>query len=147
MPVKGDGVTEELHDEIRRRPQSGWLAAWVIVALLVVGLPLAFGVVALTVALVFGLIWTGYHGLVLPVLSTQQMALNLDSGPRIVAFAVWLGLTACAAFGLVRVWDFWTGNRLTDSVGWALTVSVGAVLLAISLSGWIVFFLFGLGWF
>ena len=140
-------MAEQAHDETRRRSQSGWFAAWVIVALLVVGLPLAFGVVALTVALVFGLIWTGYHGLVLPVLSAQQMALNLDSGPRIVAFAVWLGLTACAAFGLVRVWDFWTGNRLTDSVGWALTVSVGAVLLAISLSGWIVFFLFGLGWF
>ena len=102
----------------------------------------------LTVALVFGLIWLSYTGLLVSVVRTQEAVIGLDPAPRLMIAAVWLLLTATAAAVLIRGRSLFlglSGIGGTASVGWALTAAVGSVLVAFALTSWVIAWLLSLG--
>jgi len=143
-PAVAHETSAERHDRPTPKRRRAWLTIWVVVALFVLAIPVAVGLTALAVAAPVGLVWAAYHGLVRFVIGTHDVVIGLDPGPRLMVFGLWLGLTYGAAVAIIRGWDMVVGRRGmagTDSVAWAFTLSVGAVIVAIALTGGIIWWL------
>ena len=140
---------DDAEDDATTRPKGPhWSVSFLIVGIVVIAVPLGIAAVMLTVALVFGLIWLSYTGLLVSVLRTQEAVIGLDPAPRLMIAAVWLLLTATAAAVLIRGRSLFlglSGTGGTASVGWALTAAVSSVLVAFALTSWVITWLLSLG--
>lgn len=127
--------------DVRKRRESGWLASWTIVVLVVIAVPLSFAATLVIAALPFVFIWLVYTGLIQPVLRTEQTLIVLNPAVRATLFAAWLFMVAAGSVALIRGWSALRGRAGfpgTDSVVLALISSVVSVLVAFGLSSWLV---------
>ena len=148
--LEPSSIEAEAEDDATTRPKGPhWSVSFLIVGIVVIAVPLGIAAVMLTVALVFGLIWLSYTGLLVSVVRTQEAVIGLDPpAPRLMIAAVWLLLTATAAAVLIRGRSLFlglSGISGTASVGWALTAAVGSVLVAFALTSWVIAWLLSLG--
>ena len=134
----GHWPNEEVEPAKRRERRPRILRGGLFVFVLVLGIVVALGAAGLTVAGVFGLGWLAYAGLALPAIAIQNTIVDLEFGPRLLMFGVWLGLTTVLAVILVSVVGQWIRS---DSVVAVLSVSTICVLFAFSVTSWIVYFL------
>lgn len=133
-PATGDA-------DVRKRRESGWLASWTIVVLVVIAAPLAFAATLVIAALPFGFIWLVYTGLIQPIFRTERTLIVLNPAVRAMLFAAWLFMVAAGSFALTRGWSVLRGRAGfpgTESVVLALISSVVSVLVAFGLSSWVV---------
>ena len=147
--LEPSSIEAEAEDDATTRPKGPhWSVSFLIVGIVVIAVPIGIAAVMLTVALVFGLIWLSYTGLLVSVVRTQEAVIGLDPAPRLMIAAVWLLLTATAAAVLIRGRSLFlglSGIGGTASVGWALTAAVGSVLVAFALTSWVIAWLLSLG--
>ena len=101
--LEPSSIEAEAEDDATTRPKGPhWSVSFLIVGIVVIAVPIGIAAVMLTVALVFGLIWLSYTGLLVSVVRTQEAVIGLDPAPRLMIAAVWLLLTATAAAVLIR---------------------------------------------